>query len=197
MTQAVQARTLKTRARLVQAAEAVIAETGYAAMRVDEVVKRAGVAKGTFFAHFRDKDALMERLSGERIDHHLDDLERHPFPGSVDALVTMLLPLLRFMSSERYVFDVILRHSGAAAIDLIGPLAMTFERFVVIASGWTSARHFRDDVSPELLAEGIQSFMMNAIALQFCALHNSEPIDAKLRAYLEAWLLAPLASGQR
>lgn len=191
MPQAIQARTLKTRARLVQAAEAVIAETGYAAMRVEEVVRRAEVAKGTFFAHFRDKDALMDRLIGERIDLYLDDLEQSVFPQTVEDLVEKLAPLMRFMSCERYVFDVILRHSGAAAIDEIGPLAMTFERFILIVSGWTSSQQFRDDASPELLAEGIQSFMINAIALNFCALHNSVPIEEKLAAYLKVWLLSP------
>jgi AcrR family transcriptional regulator len=75
MIRTVQKRTLATRARLIEAATSVVAEKGYEALRVEEVVQRAGVAKGTFFAHFADKDALMDLLIGERIDQFLDELE--------------------------------------------------------------------------------------------------------------------------
>ncbi|MEM6624872.1 MAG: helix-turn-helix domain-containing protein, partial [Pseudomonadota bacterium] len=78
MKRAVQKRTLETRARLIAAAEEIVARDGYEALRVEEVVLRAGVAKGTFFAHFRDKDVLMERLIGPKIDAELDRIAALP-----------------------------------------------------------------------------------------------------------------------
>ena len=33
---------------------------GFAATRLDDVAKRAGVAKGTIYLHFKDKEALFE-----------------------------------------------------------------------------------------------------------------------------------------
>ncbi|MBL6598875.1 MAG: TetR family transcriptional regulator, partial [Alphaproteobacteria bacterium] len=48
MNRPVQKRTLETRARLIAAAEALIDDAGYEALRVEEVVLGAGVAKGTF-----------------------------------------------------------------------------------------------------------------------------------------------------
>ena len=86
-------RTLKTRARLVAAASEVIEDVGFEALRVEQVVKKAGVAKGTFFAHFRDKDALMDRLIGARLDAHLDRIDALPTPDNVDALVAAMLPM--------------------------------------------------------------------------------------------------------
>ncbi len=154
MPDAIQPRTLKTRARLVTAAEEVIAETGFAALRVDEVVRRAGVAKGTFFAHFRDKDALMDRLIGARIDAELDRIAALPPPGSPADITRALMPLMQLMTCERYVFDVILRHSGVAAIEEIGPIAATFERFVTVMAGWIAQGPFRRDADPAVLAEG-------------------------------------------
>ena len=44
--------------KLLDAALAVIREKGYVAATVDELCGRAGVAKGSFFHHFRDKEAL-------------------------------------------------------------------------------------------------------------------------------------------
>ncbi len=46
------------RQKLLDAALAVIREKGYVATTVDELCARAGVAKGSFFHHFPDKEAL-------------------------------------------------------------------------------------------------------------------------------------------
>ena len=46
------------RQKLLDAAFASIREKGYASTTVDELCARAGVAKGSFFHHFKDKEAL-------------------------------------------------------------------------------------------------------------------------------------------
>lgn len=46
------------RTRLLEAARASIREKGYAATTVDELCRRAGVSKGSFFHHFASKEAL-------------------------------------------------------------------------------------------------------------------------------------------
>lgn len=51
-----------TRARLFAAASELFATRGYHATTVDAIVKRAGVAKGTFFVHFATKDAVVVEL---------------------------------------------------------------------------------------------------------------------------------------
>lgn len=188
MARAVQKRTLETRARLIDAAEQIIAESGFEALRVEEVVLRAGTAKGTFFAHFRDKDALMDRIIGARIDTLLDEVEAGPAPKSVPEIVAALMPLCRFMTCERYVFDVILRYSGAAGIEEIGAIAMTFGRQVEVLQVWLKDGRYRPDISDDLRAEGVHAFMMQAMSVNFCALHNATSIEERLTPYLEAWL---------
>lgn len=188
MSRAVQSRTLKTRAKLLAAATDIISEGGYEAMRVEEVVLRAGVAKGTFFAHFKDKDALMDQLIGAEIDRHLDQLEALAPPKSIAEMVDALMPLTAFMSCERYVFDVILRHSGAAANSEIGVIARTFGRHAEVVAHWLRDRPFRKDISVELQAEGVQAFAIQAVSLVFCALHSATAPRARLETYLEAWL---------
>src|ERR1700744_4990434 len=56
-------------ARAAERREAIIAAgldefvaRGFAATRLDDVAKRAGVAKGTIYLHFRDKEALFQEL---------------------------------------------------------------------------------------------------------------------------------------
>ena len=189
MARAVQKRTLETRARLLAAAEAVVAEVGYEGLRVEQVVQRAGVAKGTFFAHFADKDALMDLLIGARMDALHDAFETLPAPASTAELADSLMPLLRYMTCERYVFDVILRHSGAAARSEIGPIAMNFGRQIDLLSDKLAQGPFRKDIDGALLAEGVQAFAVQAMALVFCALHCETDLRARLVVYLDAWLL--------
>ena len=189
MARAVQKRTLETRARLIAAAEAVIADAGFEALRVEEVVLRAGVAKGTFFAHFRDKEALMDIIIGPRIDAHLDALVAGPAPRTPEEMTDALTPLAEFMTSERYVFDVVFRYSGAASIEEIGPIATTFGRMIEVFAAWFPPNGpFRRDISPELAAEGVMSFLLQATATQFCALHNAVSFRERLLPYLRAWL---------
>lgn len=189
MARAIQKRTLETRARLVAAAEEVIDEVGYDGLRVDQVVKRAGVAKGTFFAHFHDKDALMDQLIGARLDAHLDTIEALDAPQTVGEIVDAFMPMMRFMTCERYVFDVIIRYSGAAARSEIGPIANTFGRHAQVTAPWLALGPFRKDIDADLLAEGVMAFAIQAMSLVFCALHNETDLRARLRLYFEAWLL--------
>ncbi len=188
MNKPIQKRSQATRAKLIDAAEKAILSKGFTAMRVEDVVQEAGVAKGTFFAHFQDKDALMDLLIGREIETYLDDFEEMPPPESLDELVDRLMPLMNFMTSERYVFDVILRHSGAAAKEDIGPIASTFEHQLEIFTRWLSEKPFRKDVSPLILAEGIQAFAVQCIGLQFCPINREEPMHSRLAHYLNAWL---------
>ena len=50
------------RAAILAAALDVFAENGFAAARLDDVAQRAGVAKGTLYLYFPDKEALFEAL---------------------------------------------------------------------------------------------------------------------------------------
>ncbi|WP_299662893.1 TetR/AcrR family transcriptional regulator [uncultured Ruegeria sp.] len=188
MQRSIQKRTLETRARLFSAAEDVIQKGGYEALRVEEVVQAAGVAKGTFFAHFRDKDALMEILLAEKLNAYLDEAEAGKPPNSVPDIIAALEPVHSFMTVERYVFDLLIRYSGATAIAEIGPIAYFFERYFRVVMMWLEDADVRKDVPSKLLAEGVQAFAIQAMSLRFCALHASTSFSDRLKVYLEAWL---------
>src|SRR6266851_4186530 len=50
------------REAILAAALDEFAAQGFAATRLDDVARRAGVAKGTIYLHFRDKEALFQDL---------------------------------------------------------------------------------------------------------------------------------------
>ena len=51
-------RRIATRERLMAAAKTAMAETRVEAVAVDEIIKRAGVGKGSFYNHFKSKEDL-------------------------------------------------------------------------------------------------------------------------------------------
>src|ERR1700716_3376157 len=55
-------RAAERRAAIVEAALDEFIARGFAATRLDDVAKRAGVAKGTIYLHFTDKEALFQEL---------------------------------------------------------------------------------------------------------------------------------------
>jgi AcrR family transcriptional regulator len=99
-----QARSRATRARILDAAEAIVAGRGFEEAGVAMVVRRAGCSVGAFYSRFRDKQgllaALYERFSAElsaRIDASLDPARwsREPLARCLHGLVRALIELHR------------------------------------------------------------------------------------------------------
>jgi AcrR family transcriptional regulator len=63
-----------TRQRIVAAAVALFAEQGFDATSVNQVVVRAGVAKGALYHHFASKDDLLYEVYRELVDRQLAGL---------------------------------------------------------------------------------------------------------------------------
>lgn len=57
-----------TRQRLIQSAQRLIGLYGYDNVSVDQIVADCGVAKGTFYHHFKSKDALMAQICSSIYD---------------------------------------------------------------------------------------------------------------------------------
>jgi AcrR family transcriptional regulator len=77
-------RAAERRAAIVAAALDEFVARGFTATRLDDVAKRAGVAKGTIYLNFKDKEALFEELVRTAIVPVLDRLTKPaPLSGSI------------------------------------------------------------------------------------------------------------------
>src|SRR5258706_12134915 len=56
------ARAAERRQAIIEAALDEFVARGFTATRLEDVAKRAGVAKGTIYLHFRDKESMFEEL---------------------------------------------------------------------------------------------------------------------------------------
>lgn len=67
---------LTTRRRIVEAASQAFRERGVTETGVDEVMRRAGLTHGGFYAHFRDKTELIAEACGSAFDEAIPNLSR-------------------------------------------------------------------------------------------------------------------------
>jgi AcrR family transcriptional regulator len=123
-----QERSRRARDGLLAASLALFAENGFEATTVDEIARRAGVAVGSFYLHFRSKRQVLLVL----MDVLLQDLDaRLGALGDSSSLAEQLLTSLNFKSPNGGVYrawrEAALRDAGVAALD-------------AEIESWTSAR---------------------------------------------------------
>jgi TetR/AcrR family transcriptional regulator, transcriptional repressor for nem operon len=101
---------LQTREALLNAGAALAEQHGLAGVSVNMVVARAGVAKGTFYVHFKDRAAFVDAMH-ERFHARVQ--------AAVDEAVAGLAPGAQriFRSAEAYL-DVSLENRGVKALSL-------------------------------------------------------------------------------
>jgi AcrR family transcriptional regulator len=63
-----QERSVRTREGVVEAAHREFSERGYAPTTAKSIAARAGVAVGTFYHYFPDKDAVLREIAAARVD---------------------------------------------------------------------------------------------------------------------------------
>lgn len=99
-----QKRSLEKRAQLKAAGLALFGEKGYESTSVDEIARRAKLAVGTFYQHFRSKRQLLLALMDELLDK-LSQLDFRP------KAVTGVRAVVRELLARAFSHD--LRYLGA------------------------------------------------------------------------------------
>lgn len=149
------------RERILRAATRVFARKGFYATKVSEVAKAAGVADGTIYLYFKNKDDLLVSLFEDRIMLLLATLERalSERPTPRDRLRCVIELQLGLLEGERDLAEVItvnLRQSTRLMKQYAAPKFLLYLDTIarVIAEGQKSGE-FRADASPHLVARTI------------------------------------------
>lgn len=91
------------RRAIVDAALDEFIEKGFAATRVDDIARRAGVAKGTIYLNFKDKEALFEAIVQQEIRPKMATAEVGPVPGETlcEFAERVMVPLVADILNSR------------------------------------------------------------------------------------------------
>jgi len=188
---------------ILDAAREVFAEKGFAAARMDEVARRAGVTKGTIYLYFPSKEELFKALVREAIGGTLAQVAGYAetFEGSARELLVSVLRTIGTVlrTSNRIVLPkIILAESGNF------PELVRFYRFEIIEKGMALFRgivargiargEFRD-VAPDHVARlCVAPLLLGALWRAVFARFDPEPydIEALIETHIDV-LLAGLA----
>lgn len=120
----------RTRAQLMDAAVEVFARDGFEAASVNEIARAAEVANGTFYVHFKDKDAIAAEVAYRIADDFARRMDEAM--GHIDDAVE------RFSCATRRFIEMAVRQPSWA--------------WVLIRSAWY-APHFQRQMETNLRAD--------------------------------------------
>jgi AcrR family transcriptional regulator len=102
------------RLEILQAAKRVFAERGFHSASISDIIKTAGIARGTFYLYFSSKDAAFESI----LDQAMQELESRIISVDVEEgaappalqLHENVSRILNYMLSDRLLIQLILNH---------------------------------------------------------------------------------------
>jgi AcrR family transcriptional regulator len=183
-----QLRAKETRKRLFAAAAELFDQKGYHQTTVDQIAKRAGVAKGTFFLHFATKDAVIVELvrlqtrGARRAHDHALAL------NALDRLRTTVLALGEMAAMSRSLSRAVL--SASIENQEIGGEADAFfqsilELMILDARAAQEAELLSAVPDAETIAEVLMASYLGA-ALHFTSSPRAKPLMEILTPIVDA-----------
>ncbi|WP_174729682.1 TetR/AcrR family transcriptional regulator [Mesobacillus harenae] len=91
--------------QIIEAAVIVIAENGYHQAQVSKIAKQAGVADGTIYLYFKNKEDILISLFQEKLGILVENIEQN-IAGKVSAtekLLVMVETHFKLLSQDRHI----------------------------------------------------------------------------------------------
>ncbi len=174
------------RDRILRAAIKVFAKNGFYATRVSEIAKAAGVADGTIYLYFKNKDDVLITIFEEGIDRLLDILREvaesdASFEDRITRIIELQLGLLEDQRELAEVITVNLRQSSRLLKQYATPLFMQYIDVIagVVRDGQSEGA-FRRDLNPRVVARSL--FGALDASLLTWAIGEGEPLALRKAA---------------
>jgi AcrR family transcriptional regulator len=149
-----------TGAAILDAAEEVFAEEGLHAAHMNDIAAKAGVAVGTLYNHFKDRDALLDALMRERrmgMIHSIDDFLLQPSSGVFrDDLMALMTSIGGYLDRHRRFHHILHQcdlGAGLAAYPVTAESAaemkrLMFERLDIVMKRGVEQKALRPELEP-------------------------------------------------
>ncbi|WP_148301825.1 TetR/AcrR family transcriptional regulator [Sneathiella glossodoripedis] len=190
-----QKRAIDTRNKILDVAREMVLEVGYEGLRTEEIVASAGVAKGTLFAHFGDKDQLLFILICEEFDGTVATLVRLMNEQSISQadFIKSLYPMMHLLSRERVIFELFHYFSGVPMdgfdFDTGDDCSELQELLNMLVARLQEGGEARADTSASNLAEGCIAFVVQAASYRLSGQYKTAgEAEAAFEEKLKLWL---------
>jgi AcrR family transcriptional regulator len=158
-----------TRTAILDAAEVAFARSGLASARMDEIASEAGVAVGTVYNYFADRDALLASVLESRraeltsrLDGALASTAGRTFAERLEALIAATLT---HFDLHRELFEVLLQADAHAGARPGGLEALTerVEKLVRAGVKEGALRKADADLHPALVVGALRGMKLRAL----------------------------------
>lgn len=167
-----------TNEAILEAAEEVFAEEGLHAAKMEAIAAKAGVAVGTLYNHFQDREHLLSHLIDarhveliERLDQVLAELDGHPFTEQLHGFIAALAGHLE---AHQPFLSILLEGEASRDRRAVAPrvrkprsaMLKIYERVRILVERGIKARALRPtdaDLYPTLLMGMFRGFMMRRL----------------------------------
>ena len=99
---------------LILAAQDLFLENGISKTSIDQIAKRANVAKGTFYLYFKDKSeicqAVIMQISNKILLDAKREMDRHNIPDMVDRVLFVADYIIEYFKSNPHILQMIQRN---------------------------------------------------------------------------------------
>lgn len=147
--------------QIIEAAVKVIAENGYHASQVSKIAKEAGVADGTIYLYFKNKEDVLVSVFEEKMGQFIDKIakatsEQSDAESKLRVLINMHFSQLEENPDLAIVTQLELRQSNYTLRMQINNVLKAYLTVIdeVIAEGINN-KQFRDDINPALIRQMI------------------------------------------
>jgi len=178
------------RERLYQAAVSLFREQGYEETTVDQITRRAGLAKGTFFNYFATKDAVL-RYMGERAIGRLGNLSvTGGTTSAVGNLKQFLAALAVSLEQDRDLVKLIF-DKGVAVPELLIGNAGGFSIRPMAALMIRRAQHQNEInpwLDPDALAMALDALYLQQLVL-WCEAETFYPLAERFTGVVDLLMM--------
>jgi AcrR family transcriptional regulator len=127
------------REQVLRSAIEVFAHTGYHATSVADIIKRAHIARGTFYLYFENKRQIFEailEMALQGLVSRLHRIELSPeSPPPLEQLRANVGRVIDFLLSERELTQILLRHAEGLDADFDRRLSAFYDTIMNLIEG--------------------------------------------------------------
>lgn len=181
---------LERRDRLYEAALGLFREQGYEQTTVDQICRRAGLAKGTFFNYFATKDAIL-RYMGEREIGRLGAASLSGGGASAVAnLKRFMSTLATSLEADRELIKLIFA-KGITVPELLNGNAGGFSirpAASLMIRRAQSLREINPFLEPDVLASALDALYLQQL-VRWCEADPAYPLGERITGMLDLLLM--------